>query len=322
MKRIKFFIFLVVFFIILLEKTFAAREFSVGVSPSLIDLGEVYPGSSKPVSFFVVTPSDESILVYIETREALIDFFSKPNYKDYINTYSQEPTAGWVQIFANPVELKPTGEIPTFGGTIKGSREVNFLLNIPKNAEPGYHLVKIFPRPSLPAGAIGQVGVQIAAITPITIIFKVPGDAIRQGKILDVTTGRYIGNYLELLIHFMNTGTVTVSAVANYIRIYAENGNLTTSLTSDTKSVKPGEKQILTSMLPLNNFKDGEYLAYSNVNFITGNVHKNSTIKISTKPVVVPTGVVTKPFEIPLWIIVLIALFVIFIIYRRMHESD
>jgi len=322
MKNIKFLVFWIIFFILSTQETFAAREFSVGVSPSLIDLGEVSPGSSKPVSFFIVTVSDETLLVYLESREALIDFFDNPSYREHINSYSQESTSGWVQTFSNPVELKSTGELSTLGGTVKGWREINFLLNVPKNADPGYHLVRIFPKPALPTGAVGQVGVQIAAITPVTILFKVPGDAIRKGKILDVTTGRHIGNNLELLIHFINTGTVTISARANDIRVFDDNRSLTASLASETKTIKPGEKQILTALLPLNSVKEGDYLVSSNVNFITGDTQKNSTIRIYPKIVPAPTEVVPRPFEIPLWGLILIALLIIFIIYRRIHESD
>jgi len=323
MKKMEFLVFLLIFLTVTTQEAFSAKEYSVGVSPSLIDLSEIDPGSSKPVSFIIVTVSDETLLVYLEPREALTDFFDNPNYKDDINSYSEESTAGWVQTFSNPVELKPEGQIPTLGGTVRGWREINFLLNIPENAEPGYHLVSIFPKPALPGGAGGQVGVQISAVAPVTIFFNVHGDATRQGKILDITTGRYMGNSLELLIHFINTGTVTISAKANNIKVYDENGNLTASLASETKKIKPGEKQILTALLPLSSLKEGEYFVSSNVNFITGDTQKNSTIRIYPKLGPLPTAeVVTKPFEIPLWGLILIALLIIFIIYRRMHEED
>jgi len=312
----------VMFFIISLHEILAAKEYSVGVSPSLIDLGEVSPGYSKSVNFFIVTVSDEPLLVNLEPSEGMTDFFDKPNYREYINTYSQEPTAGWVQTFSNPVELKPEGETLFPSANVKGWREVNFLLNIPKDAEPGYHIFKISPKPVSSIGTGGQLGIQIAAISPITIFFKVTGDAIRQGKILDVTTGRQIGNNLELLIHFINTGTVTVTARANNIKVYDKNGNLTASLTSETKTVKPKEKQILTTLLPLNGIKDENYLVSTNVNFITGNIQKNSTIRIYPKQALVPTKIMPKPFEFPLWILILIVLLIIVIIYRRMYESD
>lgn len=319
MKKLVFSILLLISFIFSAQDTFG-REFTVGVSPSLINLGEVPPGSSKLVSFFIVTVSDETLLVYLEPAEALIDFFDNPNYKSYIYDYSQEPTAGWIQIFSNPVELKPISEITTLGGTIKGWREVNVLLNIPENAEPGYHLVRVLPKPALPTGAIGQVGVQIAAVTPVVILFRISGDAIRDGKILDITTGRQIGNNLELLVHFLNTGTVSISARANDIKIYGKNSVI--NLTSEIRTIKPGEKQVLTALLPLDGLEAGEYNVFTNVDFITGNVQKNSTINIYPKLALVPPAVTPKPMEIPLWFLILIAILMIgTIVYRLMHED-
>ncbi|MEM7825367.1 MAG: hypothetical protein QW412_00725, partial [Candidatus Aenigmatarchaeota archaeon] len=204
-------------FLLLLSQSHA-KDFSVGVSPSFIDLGEVQKESSKPVTFFIVSPSNQTLIVYLQPTQPLIDFFNIPQYKDYIFNYSEEQVSSWIQTFSNPVELKPMGEITTYGGNIRGWREVNFLLNVPKNAEPGYHLVEIVPRPILPESSLGQVGIGITSITPVVILFKVPGDAIRGGKILDITTGRYSTNGVEILIHFLNTGTVTVSPIAEEVK--------------------------------------------------------------------------------------------------------
>lgn len=318
MKKLVFFVFLFVFLFSL--KSSLAAEFSVGVSPSLINLDQISPGTSKPVSFFIVTASDETLLVYLEPSEPLIDFFDNPSYKGYLINYSQEPTSSWVQTFSNPVELKPQGQLNTVGGTVKGWREINFLLNIPDNVEPGYHLVKIFPRPYLPSGSIGQVGVQIAAITPVTMFFRVPGDAIRDGKILDVTTGRQIGNNIELFVHFINTGTVSISAKANEIKIYGKNSTI--SLSSDTKLIRPGETQVLTSMLSLDGLEQGEYNVFANVDFITGSTSINSTVRIYPKPFVPPTAEVPKPVEIPLWLLIFIGIIIIGIIVYRYRYED
>ncbi|MGC8812218.1 MAG: hypothetical protein ACP5O8_01365 [Candidatus Aenigmatarchaeota archaeon] len=306
-------------FLLLLAQA-CAKDFSVGVSPSLIDLGEIQQDSSKPLSFFILSPSDEPVIVYLEAAQPLIDFFSRPNYKDYVFNYSEEQTSSWVQTFSNPVELKPTGELQTYGGNIKGWREVNLLLNVPKDAEPGYHLVEIIPKPSLPRSSLGQVGVQIATITPIIILFKTPGDAIRQGKILDVTTGSYTGNGLQLLIHFLNTGTVTVSARAEEIKIFDSEGKLVKTLTSSQEKVKPNEKKALTAFLSLDGIKEGEYKVYTKVNFVSGTVEKNSTIKILPALALAPQP--SKPFEFPVWILILFGIIIIIIIaYRFWHEE-
>jgi len=315
-------ILLLVVFLLLVHNTLAARQFSVGVSPSLLNLGEVPYGSSKPAKFHIDTVSDETLLVYLESQPSLIDFFDRPAYKDYIYNYSEEDPSGWVQTFSNPVELKPITELQTFGGAIKGWREVSFLVNVPKNAEPGYHLIKILPKPALPSNSLGQVGVGITALTPITLIFKTPGEAIRDGKILDITTGRYLRNGVEIYTHFLNTGTVTISAKAKKIEIYDKNGTLITTLTSDTKKVKPGEKTVLTAFIPYGILGSGEYKVSSTVDFITGKVQKNATIKLYPKVIAAPAPPAAKPLVIPWWILVVIVIIIIsVIIYWRGHEE-
>ncbi|MEM5834274.1 MAG: hypothetical protein QXQ69_00285 [Candidatus Aenigmatarchaeota archaeon] len=307
-------------FCLILFSSAYAKDFSVGVSPSFIDLGELQKSSSKPVSFFIVSPSDETIVVYLQPSQPLIDFFNTPSYQSYIFNYSEEQTSSWVQTFSNPVELKPSGELPTLGGAIKGWREINFLLNVPENAEPGYHLVEIIPKPSLPQSSFGQVGIGIATITPVIILFKIPGTAIREGKILDITTGSYSGNSLQLLIHFLNTGTVTISARAEEIKIFDPQGNLVKTLSSSQEKVKPKEKKALTAFLPLDGIKEGEYKVYARVNYISGSVEKNSTIKILPALALVKPE---KPFEFPFWLLILIVAIIIIIIvaYRFWHEE-
>jgi hypothetical protein len=322
MKKIK--ILILSFMLLLIIHKTSAREFTIGVSPSIIDLGDVSPGSSIPVSFFIVTPSDETLLVYLEPREALIDFFDNPKYKDYINNYSEESVTGWVQVFSNPVELKPIGEIQTTGGIIKGWREVSFLLNIPENAEPGYHLLRILPKPALPTDRIGQVGVQIAALVPVSILFRIEGNAIREGRILDITTGRLIGKNLELLVHFLNTGTVTLSARANKIEIFNKTGHTVVTLTSDMRKIKPGEKQTLSALLPLKDVESGEYKIYAKVNFLTGSTEKNSTINIYREVPLAPPSPprIPKPITIPIWILIAIIFFIIIVVIYRGKDEE
>jgi hypothetical protein len=313
------FVISILLFLIFFSQAYA-KDFSVGVSPSFIDLGEIQQDSSKPVNFFIVSPSNETIIVYLQAVQPLIDFFGNAKYKDYVFNYSEEPVSSWVQTFSNPVELKPTGELQTYGGSIRGWREVNFLLNVPKNAEPGYHLVEIIPKPSLPQTSLGQVGVQIATVTPVFILFKIPGNAIRDGKILDITTGSYTGNGLQLLVHFLNTGTVTVSARAEEIKIFDSQGNLIKTLSSSQEKVRPNEKKVLTAFLPLDGIKEGEYQVYAKVNFISGSVEKNSTIKILPALAFAPKP--AKPFEFPFWILILVGIIIIIIIaYRFWHEE-
>ncbi|MEM7826547.1 MAG: hypothetical protein QW451_02885 [Candidatus Aenigmatarchaeota archaeon] len=297
-------------FLITIQPTLAV-DFTVGVSPAVIDLGEVEAGSTKIVKFFLVTPSTEPLLVYLEAEEGNLDFFSRDQYKQLVFNYSEEPTANWVEFLSNPVEIKPSNESLRIGaGEIKGWKEISFLLNVPEKAEPGYHLVKVKPLPRVPSEAIGQAGARVVAITSVSILFKIPGEAKREGVILDVTQGKYFGDRLEINTYFQNTGSVTLSAKA-FQSIF--NGNeLIENLTSPFQFVKPGEVAILKTFLPLNKISPGKFEVFTTVDFATNSTSKISTLTIEALPIV------EKPEEIfPWWVVILILILLISIgIYK------
>lgn len=310
-----YFILFFVFSVLLLSPiSFAAIEFSVGVSPPILDLGEIERGSTKIVKFYLVTPSTEPLLVYLEPEKGNLDFFIRDRYKDLVYNYSEEDVIYWAEFLNNPIELKPGNEtLKTRAGEIRGWREVGFLLNIPKDAEPGYHILKIKPYPSVPSEVIGQAGARVIAITSVTVLFNVPGDAKREGIILDVTPGNYIGNRLEINTYFQNVGTTTISAKASQ-NIY-KNGKSIANLTSSLEFIKPREVKALKTFLPTEGISFGDYDVFTTVDYTTGSASKTSTLTISPPPVAVVTPVV-----FPWWIIILIVIVAIAIYIHRWYK--
>lgn len=280
----------------------------------MIDLGEVDRDTTQLVKFYVVTVSDEPLLVYLQPENGRLDFFNV-NYNNLIFNYSEEDCVRWVKFLDNPVELKPQNEtLKTSYETIKGWREVNFLLEIPQDAEPGYHLVKINPVPSSPSTSQGRIGAQIVAITSINILFKISGNAKREGIILDTVTGDYKPSELELNTYFQNTGTTTITAKAIQT-IYDKNGNFITDVSSVKEPVKPKELKIFKSFLPLADLSVGEYEVFTKVVYTTDSANKNSTISITSEALKVKP----KEGDFTIWLFIFIVLIIAFIIYRWVH---
>jgi len=90
MKLIYFLLFFVVFCIFFTDVSFAKREFTVGVSPAVVNLGEVEAGTTNLVNFFIITPSAETLLVDLQPARGTLDFFNKNLYKDLIFNSSEE----------------------------------------------------------------------------------------------------------------------------------------------------------------------------------------------------------------------------------------
>jgi hypothetical protein len=315
MKFYAFLLILVMFLPIFALSSFAEDELFVGVSPQIINLGELERGTTNIVKFYVVTVSEKPLLVYLETEKGLIDFF-KNRYASFIFNYSEEDTVEWIKFLSNPVELKSQNEtLKTGYESIKGWREVDFLLEVPKDAEPGYHLVKINPNPSATTEISGGVGTRIVAMTSISIIYKVPGEAIRDGIILDTVPGNYRTNELGIDTYFQNTGTTTIIAMATQ-KIYDNDGNFITEIYSAKEALKPKEVRNLKSFLPLTGLSFGDYKVFTEVSYTTGSSYKNSTIPITQEALVAAKP---KPEEFPYWIYIVIIIILAFIIYRWIH---
>ena len=266
-------------------------------------------GSTKLVDFYIITPSEETLLVKLEPERVLDSRFVNSNS-------SEEDVVPWVNIINNPVELKPSEEtLKTIGGLIKGQRQVSFLIEIPENSEPGEHIVSIKPVPSASSEAGGTVGSVVVAITSIKVFFDVIGDAVRNGVILDVQS-RNIGNDLELDTYFQNTGSVTLY-VDGTQKIYDKDGSLVRELNLEKMFVKPKEIKTFKSYMSTDEIKYEDYDVYTVIDYTTGEAEKSSSIKVA------PTAalfVTSESSNSMLFIFIILVIFIAtVVVYRKIQ---
>ena len=316
MKIKHFVLSLFIFCLFFVNMGLCVRDFTVGVSPGVVKMGKVEAGTTEIVTFFIITPSEETLLVSLEPIRGRLDFFNKGGYKDLIFNFSEEDVTSWVNIINNPVELKPSNETLVMpGGVIRGQREITFLLEIPKDADPGYHLVNINPVPRAPPEEMGQVGTRIIAITSVNVLFNIAGEAVRRGVILDTEEGKYNGENLEIKTYFQNTGTTTITAKARQ-KIYDSEENLVKELSSHMDYFSPGEIKPLKSYLTTTGLSLGDYKIFTTVDYTTNTTTKASTITLKEIPEIVPK----EELIIPVWLIILaLILIAMILIYRRIQ---
>lgn len=303
----------IIFSLLLASVSLAA--ISVGVSPPIVDVGKLEPGEAKVVSFDFITSSEETLLVYMSAEKGKIDFFkSRPTYTYMLSNYSEEDTSSWVNLINNPIELKkPEGT----GSNIRGRREVKFLLEIPEDAEPGYHLLNVIPTPTFPSESVGAAGAVMVSIVPVSVIFEIEGSAKRAGVILDTVNGGYDGSRLKIDTYFQNTGTNTMT-VRSYEELYDKDGNFIASSHSQKALLEPNEVTVLNTYISTGPIDYDDYIVSTKVDYTTGMAYKNSTISLYSVPVA-PMAV-AEPF--PLFTIGLIILLVVIIILiiRKMRD--
>lgn len=300
--------FFIIFSLILVCISFA--QGAVGVSPGTVNLGKVEAGTTKLVNFYIITPSEETLLVRLEPERVSLNVGSIKE-----NT-SEEDITSWVKIINNPVELEPTNEtLRTLGGVIKGQRQVSFIIDIPKNAEPGEHIVSIKPVPLTSQESTAPVGSRVVAITSFKVLLDVVGSAIRNGVILDVETGQHVNNNLEINTYFQNTGTMTVSTTGTQ-RVYDKGGNLIKEINLGKGYVKPKEIRTLRGYLTTNGLPLDDYQIYTVIDYNTGKAEKSSFITL-TPPTTMVLGQEGGLFTSLLLIVIIIIFVASVVIYRR-----
>lgn len=313
-------------FALALSATANAKELQAGVSPIVLDLGNLSKGTSTVGSFFIVTSSNDEILVKLDSQRSNIAYFKKPGYASIADKVSEEDSSGWAFFPSNPYVLRPSNEsLKTAGGSISDWKKVSFVLNVPKNAEPCNHALHIRPNPYV----VEEYGnaVNIVALTAITVMFNVDGKCEVNGRILDILQDEGTADgTVKIDVYFQNTGTATVSARAISISAYYENGTKIGSQESGYAYVKPGETTILSAKFGPESFAmEGMYKVNATVNYGVNSTSKEATILIKHPS----AAAVQEPFakidsaksNYIVWLIILIIIIIAYKIYSK-DEKD
>jgi len=318
MRKITYFVFLISFLLIIPEYH---AQLTVGVSPPLLDLGELEPGTSRIARFYLVTSSEEKFFVYMNPTKGGISTLMTSKYKDFVYNYSEEDISSWVEFLSNPVELKEPKErqITKAGVPIAGAREIIFILKIPDDAEPGYHWGTINLNPTTFEGAPSMI--TIKAVAPLKFIFKVPGKAIREGKILEISSGNYgVDGRLMVNVYFQNTGTVTMGVGPGSVNVFDERGSVG-SLRTNFNYIKPGETATFYGFWFPEDIELGKYDATAKIDYVTGSAFKQSFIDVYKRPTLPVGKVVEEEFIFPWWVVVIIFIVVVIIALIYYYKS-
>ena len=292
----------------LLSPTITSAQSHIGVESTVVDMGTVERDSENIATFRLVTTTSEPFLVSLSKEPGYTDFFMRPGYRDILSNYSEEDVMGWVELGDNYAELETVE-----GGLVGAQKEVSFVVNVPEDAEPGYHLFRIKPIPVFSEETIGQIGTRVVSITSVNFLLNVEGDAVRDGVILDVLFKNFAGTKMFTNTYFQNTGTTSMTVRA--YQTISKDGELVGESESAQELVRPG--RMIAIPVPYNaaSFKEGEYDVSTRVDFLTGVVSKNSTMVMSMPPPAPEAPEERAPF--PWFIIILLIIIVLSVIIYR-----
>lgn len=290
--KIKFIIIALSFALLMLPQLSGAGSLQVGVSPARIDMGELEPGSVNYGSFSLVTESGDEILVRLGALSGSRDVFMRPEYIQFANISSDYDVRGWVSFPANPVVIKPQNRtLETLGGGISGWRGAGFTVSVPADAEPCYYAFQIQPMPY--TNAAYDTGVNIAALTLVSVVFRVPGNCLRTGSIIDIRDGGGPGGNIALNTYFRNTGSATISAQVSEMRAYGGNSTILAAAHSGAKPIAPGQIGVLSSYFNFGALEAGKsYNITSTVSWGSGSDTKSALLTLEYKK---PAETITPP---------------------------
>jgi hypothetical protein len=293
--------------VVMLAATASAAKFQVGVSPSIIDLGEVEKGDSSVASFNILTPSEDSFMVEMRKDMGGIEFFDKKKYQEYIDEYSEQQSLEWIDFITNPVYL----DTPLEGSGMRKAETIKFLVKVPEDAEPGYHVYQVAPHPVVSAG--GGTGVSVVAVAKLEVLLKVPGQAIRDAEVLEVL-GRTEGSRTRFDVYVQNTGTVTLTARGDLVKIFNLTGHLVGEIKTNQQRVGPGEVAVLKGLInaPL----QGDYKVVSTVSYYSGETESEHLVSVSRSAAGTTGKVAEAAVAFPWWIAIIIIIIISYGIYR------
>lgn len=257
----------------------------VGTAPGVKDLGTVERGEQREVKFYITTNVQDPFLLQPSFERPQPSLYRQNNsrYSFEPSEASQEDISDWVEFRQESFEVDPsTREVVSLagGGAVTTQGEVTFDLEVPQNAEPGYHAGSVAINPQLaPSG--GGAAVTTLGVTRFVFVFRVPGEATRDIEIERVNGFRIADDRARVDFILRNEGTVTSRISRAETDVYDKFGNLSGTIVTGGEYLSPGETRVVSSYWNNPELEPGEYRVSGTMDYVTGQAFLDDTIDIS-----------------------------------------
>jgi hypothetical protein len=254
---------------------------SVGVAPAYLNLGTIPRGSTEEATIYVTSSSPDPFNVNPDLRRPFSNrIFGGTSYIDP-SKYSEEDIDEWVEFRQEIYTVRPDDPqvVALEDGTmVSAAGNVTMYVNVPEDAEPGYHAGRVRLSPQTSSGT--GYGAQVVAQAVTNIAFRVPGNVERNVQLMDVNAYRVRENAVRLDVKLRNRGTVTTSV--NATRFLIENfvGENLESISGQSMTLEPRESQWFTTFWTGEEVEGGEYTVKGSVDYMTGSSFTQKTFSI------------------------------------------
>lgn len=316
MRKLTGILFLVLFLVPL------ASSVSVGVSPGFVNLGDVDPGDTREMDFYITTNMDEEFEVAPEYRQTTK--FIGINTGIELGNTSEENIRDWIDWSQDEYNINPdtpqTYQLPD-GTQVSAAGSITMEIDIPSNPEPGYRVGEIDLNPSI-SGDGGGTGARVFGQTVPGFAFRLPGSVERDIDTVAIEGVRIGENKVQMIFQLRNTGTVTTTFTGGDIDIKDISGNNVGTLSIPEATLKPGEAAEVDEIWYPNSIEGGEYSVEGTGDYSTGETYISGEFVLTDtlqqrQQVDEPSGAEVEPQEdeAPLVLIVILSVLISVLLY-------
>ena len=304
---------------------------SIGVAPGFTDFGEIQRGESRVANMYITTSGyDGPFAVAPETGEPLTStFMDAQDSPVSVGEYNGEEIDDWIRFEQNTYTVTPGNTTPytlADGTPVNAAGQVKFYIDVPQDAEPGYHAGMLNVNPQLGDGGSG-FGASARGQSMYTFVFRVPGNVERSLDVIDARGIRTGEDEARIDMRVANRGTVTTAIQGADVDVYnRQTRELVGSPGIGYYSLAPGESTVISSSINSENISQGSYQMNGSLEYIGGSsfVSQQTFSLADTIPQDVPdsdsfgdTGSDTEQASEggPVWLLLLFVLMVSVIMY-------
>jgi hypothetical protein len=285
---------------------------AIGIAPSLTTF-EAIPGNSYRIEVIIDVRGEGKIPIELKCSEIDFSVAREDVLKFNLSQTSEENVCSWLTFLEGKVIVEDTKGFVWVGGKQIPADKITYaIVNVPKDAEPGYHLGHVDLLPRVEATGRGY-GVGIITSAASTFVINVEGNAIRSAKPINFLASWVDENRLRVNTIVENNGTVTMRIRVDDLQLIRD--NKTIKFPPSSLLVKPKQIAYIPSDI-IQKIEPGDYKVKAKISWLSGGTEFEGMVRV---PVYVKIPVaraveVAKPkvpiyiFLIPIIVLVLIIL--------------
>ncbi len=254
---------------------------SVGASPGFIDVGEIEPGTTQEIDFYITTNMDEEFQVSPEYRKTT-KFLGYSGIE--MENISEQDVSSWIDFTEESYTIDPssseTYELPE-GTSVNAEGVVTMEINIPPNPEPGYRMGELELNPSISGDGSGA-GARVVGQTVPGFAFSTPGVVERDMEVGNIRGIRIGENEVQIIGRIGNTGTVTTAFEGAEVDVLNEGNQKIGSVRFDSATLEPGEYADIEAIWDSESVEGGEYAIEGTGSYSTGETYISGDFVITS----------------------------------------